>query len=207
MTKRKAIDRVLTLIRELEHGMYKPRELSQKTKIPLRTIYRILEKLEAYNLVFNENGEYTWHENRLEFENYRMYEKALKHSSELASSMEHFIAISFIEDSDSPRFELHFKNPYGKYMFEHIFTGYPKIRRILEEFKRLEGKKEGELDIYLRYAIKISYDDNFKPIYPKIADDIRNWIIETKLKIAHGIPLKGRCELCPNITFKNIQDH
>ena len=131
-----------------------------------------------------------------------MYEKALKHSLELISSMQLVRVISFALPSDSPRFELQFKNPYGKYMLQHIFTGYPKIRRILEKFKRLDGIKNDELDIYLRYAIKISYDEDFNPIIPNIVDEVRNWIIQINLKARHGSPLKGVCELCPIISFK-----
>uniref|UniRef100_A0A7C4WE35 Uncharacterized protein n=1 Tax=Geoglobus ahangari TaxID=113653 RepID=A0A7C4WE35_9EURY len=85
----------------------------------------------------------------------------------------------FIEQSDLlPPSESDFRN---EYLLQHLKSGYPEIYSKYEEWQKNEEK---------------TYYYIYKEEIEKLA-----------LKVKHGEPLKGYCELCPRVEIKKLAEH
>jgi len=149
--KRGAV-RILRIIEELENARLKAEELSLKTKIPKRTVYRLLNLLKEYDIIGQDkyNRFFLRYERTRVFRSKYHYDLMLKHSKELVPA---FFALATFDNIFSPRdpalYEALDRRMENQVRFgilgeelktfaeEHLKTGYPHTYETLKQFRKI----------------------------------------------------------------------
>jgi len=157
----RGIVRILRIIKELENARLTAEELSLKTGIPIRTVYRLLNPLKEYDIV----GEDKYNRFFLRYERIRVfrskyhYDLMLKHSRELIPA---FFALATFDFTFSPRdpalyealdrrseYQVRFgilQEELKTFAEEHLKTGYPHTYEALKQFRKMyENNKDYDI--------------------------------------------------------------
>lgn len=188
----RTVDKTLRIIRELVFKSCTVKEISSKTEISSRTVYRYLKKMVEYGLVLKDyptKGKYCWCTNKLDIKNVEVMKFMISHSKQLINSIhitwkpETLILEVLVEEMRNPKYNryqnlmLDIEMPPGIYLLQHLRTGYPDILRKIE-----------------LYEDSLKEEDDSKTA--KILEEIDEWLQKVKFEVESGKPLLGVCDIC-----------
>jgi hypothetical protein len=129
----KTLSNLVKVAKKLKEAPSSPSELEKELNIPHKSLYRIINCLEAIGVIRKrDDGKYEWIEDWQIFLDGEGYRIKLKHSEELLKP--------FVEGSELfPPKEQDLNN---EFIIQHLRSGYPDIYKEYEEWRKSEERCE-----------------------------------------------------------------
>ena len=149
--QRGALSLIVTALRKRSLSS---KDLQKETKIPERTMFRVLDELKAAGLIVDIDGRHFWYENAATkvFSNESEKKHALDHSRFLVSGLKsvfrEFPFVDMIYRDLQPRIE------YEKNWLAHMNSGYPLLSQDYERLMRTKEEINKEENKFIEDIVK-----------------------------------------------------
>lgn len=171
----KTLENLVKIYHKIKERSLTPAELEKELSISHKTLYRCLSCLEGMGLIHkrDEDGRYEVVREWQEFKNESEYRVKLEHSRMLLGRI-----IDYVKGEES-LLAPSMSDYVNEYLLQHIKSGYPDIYEQYCDWMEKNDEKHRD-EAYFNYRKSVE------------------WLA---LKVIHGEPLKGVCDICPKTTI------